>query len=26
VGLLVAGGGTLLGAGFVVRRVSRRLN
>ncbi len=24
--LLVAGGGTLLGAGFVVRRLSRRLN
>jgi hypothetical protein len=24
--LLVAGGGTLLGAGFVVRRMSRRLN
>jgi hypothetical protein len=26
VALLVAGGGTLLGAGFVVRRLSRRLN
>jgi hypothetical protein len=26
VGLLVAGGGTLLGAGLVVRRLSRRLN
>lgn len=26
VGLLVAGGGTLLGAGFVVRRLSRRLD
>lgn len=26
VALLVVGGGTLLGAGFVVRRVSRRLN
>ncbi|MBV9801798.1 MAG: hypothetical protein JO130_01345 [Solirubrobacterales bacterium] len=24
--LLVAGGGTLLGAGFVVRRLSRNLN
>jgi hypothetical protein len=24
--LLVAGGGTLLGAGFVVRKLSRRLN
>jgi hypothetical protein len=24
--LLIAGGGTLLGAGFVVRRLSRRLN
>lgn len=24
--LLVAGGGTLLGTGFVVRRLSRRLN
>lgn len=24
--LLVAGGGTLLGAGFVVRRISRRLS
>jgi hypothetical protein len=24
--LLVAGGGTLLAAGFVVRRLSRRLN
>jgi len=26
VGLLVAGGGTLLGAGLVVRRLTRRLN
>ncbi len=26
VGLLVAGGGTLLGAGFVVRRLARRLD
>ncbi len=26
VGLLIVGGGTLLGAGFVVRRVSRRIN
>jgi len=26
VGLLVVGGGALLGAGFVVRRLSRRLN